>query len=42
MTIQAHSVQDAYIYGFALQEKGLPFDTGELRTVVEALLGVAG
>ena len=25
-TIQAYSVQDAYIYGFALQEKALPFD----------------
>jgi AcrR family transcriptional regulator len=24
-TIQAYSVQDAYIYGFALQEKSLPF-----------------
>ena len=29
MTIQAYSVQDAYIYGFALQEKSLPFDTAE-------------
>ncbi len=27
MTIQAYSVQDAYIYGFALQEKNLPFDS---------------
>jgi AcrR family transcriptional regulator len=26
MTIQAYSVQDAYIYGFALQEKTVPFD----------------
>lgn len=26
MAIQAYSVQDAYIYGFALQEKNLPFD----------------
>ena len=25
-TIQAYSVQDAYIYGFALQETSLPFD----------------
>ena len=25
--IQAYSVQDAYIYGFALQEKSLPFET---------------
>jgi AcrR family transcriptional regulator len=29
MTIQAYSVQDAYIYGFALQEKNLPFDSAE-------------
>ena len=29
MTIQAYSVQDAYIYGFALQEKSLPFDNAE-------------
>jgi AcrR family transcriptional regulator len=28
-TIQAYSVQDAYIYGFALQEKSLPFETAE-------------
>ncbi len=28
-TIQAYSVQDAYIYGFALQEKSLPFDDAE-------------
>jgi hypothetical protein len=28
-TIQAYSVQDAYIYGFALQEKYVPFDTAE-------------
>jgi AcrR family transcriptional regulator len=27
LTIHAYSVQDAYIYGFALQEKSLPFDT---------------
>src|SRR5688572_7525658 len=26
MTIQAYSVQDAYIYGFALQERSLPFE----------------
>jgi len=26
LTIQAYSVQDAYIYGFALQEKHLPFE----------------
>jgi AcrR family transcriptional regulator len=29
MTIQAYSVQDAYIYGFALQEKALPFEDAE-------------
>jgi AcrR family transcriptional regulator len=28
-TIQAYSVQDAYIYGFALQEKSVPFDDAE-------------
>jgi AcrR family transcriptional regulator len=34
MTIQAYSVQDAYIYGFALQEKNLPFDTAEESAAV--------
>jgi hypothetical protein len=34
MTIQAYSVQDAYIYGFALQEKNLPFDTAEQGAAV--------
>jgi len=29
LTIQAYSVQDAYIYGFALQEKSIPFDDAE-------------
>ena len=29
LTIQAYSVLDAYIYGFALQEKTVPFDTAE-------------
>src|SRR3954451_25469769 len=29
LTVQAYSVQDAYIYGFALQEKHLPFDDAE-------------
>ena len=28
-TVHASSVLDAYIYGFALQEKGLPFETPE-------------
>ncbi len=27
LAIQAYSVQDAYIYGFALQEKTVPFET---------------
>ena len=29
MTVHAYSVQDAYIYGFALQEKSLPFEDAE-------------
>ncbi len=29
LAIQAYSVQDAYIYGFALQEKSLPFESAE-------------
>jgi AcrR family transcriptional regulator len=29
MTVHAYSVQDAYIYGFALQENSLPFGTPE-------------
>jgi AcrR family transcriptional regulator len=29
MTIQAYSVLDAYIYGFALQEKSVPFEDAE-------------
>ena len=29
MTIQAYSVLDAYIYGFALQEKSVPFESPE-------------
>jgi AcrR family transcriptional regulator len=36
MTVQALSVQDAYIYGFALQEKGLPFESAEESTEVAA------
>ena len=28
-TIRAYSVQDAYIYGFALQERSLPFEDAE-------------
>ena len=34
MTIQAYSVQDAYIYGFALQERSLPFESAEESTAV--------
>ena len=29
MAAHAFSVLDSYIYGFALQEASLPFDTGE-------------
>lgn len=32
--IQAYSVQDAYIYGFALQEKSLPFESVEESAAV--------
>jgi AcrR family transcriptional regulator len=36
--IHAYSVQDAYIYGFALQEKTLPVDTpGELAEAAESM-----
>lgn len=34
MAIHAYSVQDAYIYGFALQEKSLPFDNTEESAAV--------
>jgi AcrR family transcriptional regulator len=34
MTIHAYSVQDAYIYGFALQEKNLPFESAEESAAV--------
>ena len=36
MTIQAYSVLDAYIYGFALQEKTVPFDDAEAGAAVAA------
>ncbi len=36
MAIQANSVQDAYIYGFALQERSLPFETAEESAAVAA------
>jgi AcrR family transcriptional regulator len=29
MTVQAYSILDAYIYGFALQEKTVPFESAE-------------
>ena len=32
--IQAYSVQDAYIYGFALQEKSIPFESAEESAAV--------
>jgi AcrR family transcriptional regulator len=36
MAVHANSVMDAYIYGFALQEKHLPFDTTEeLAEIIE-------
>lgn len=34
LTAHALSVIDAYVYGFAMQEKALPFDTEERSTVV--------
>ena len=34
LTIQAYSVLDAYIYGFALQEKTVPFETAEEAAAV--------
>jgi AcrR family transcriptional regulator len=33
-TVQAYSVQDAYIYGFALQEAALPFENAEESAAV--------
>jgi AcrR family transcriptional regulator len=33
-TVQAYSVQDAYIYGFALQESALPFESAEESAAV--------
>ena len=34
LTIHAYSVQDAYIYGFALQEKSLPFESAHEAAAV--------
>jgi AcrR family transcriptional regulator len=36
LTAHAYSILDAYIYGFALQEAGLPFDTPEETAEVAA------
>jgi hypothetical protein len=36
LTAHAYSILDAYIYGFALQEAGLPFDTAEETAEVAA------
>lgn len=39
MTAHAYSLVDSYVYGFALQEAGLPFDTPEeAAAVAEAML----
>ena len=37
-TVHAYSVQDAYIYGFALQEKNLPFKTREEAAAIGAMM----
>ena len=34
MAVHAYSVQDAYIYGFALQETSLPFETAEQSAAI--------
>ncbi len=36
LAVQAYSVLDAYIYGFALQEKTVPFETAEESAAVAA------
>ena len=36
LTIQAYSVQDAYIYGSAIQEESLPFESAEESAAVAA------
>lgn len=39
MTAHAYALLDSYIYGFALQEASLPFDTGEeVADVTEAIM----
>jgi len=43
MAAHAFSVLDSYIYGFALQEATLPFDTGEqTRELAQEILAQAG
>jgi AcrR family transcriptional regulator len=37
-SVHAYSVQDAYIYGFALQEKNLPFKTGAEAAQIGAMM----
>jgi AcrR family transcriptional regulator len=40
MAAHAYSVLDSYIYGFALQEPSLPFDTGaETAALAQAIMG---
>ena len=40
LTAHAYSLLDSYIYGFALQEAGLPFDTGaEAAQVAQDIFG---
>lgn len=39
MTAHAYALLDSYIYGFALQEAGLPFDTpGDVAEVAESIV----
>ncbi|MCA1698036.1 MAG: hypothetical protein LC790_03680 [Actinobacteria bacterium] len=39
MTAHAYSALDAYIYGFALQERSLPFDTPQdVSEIAQAML----
>jgi AcrR family transcriptional regulator len=38
LAVHAYSVQDAYIYGFALQEKSLPFETAEESAAVAEVM----
>jgi AcrR family transcriptional regulator len=38
LAAHAYSAMDAYIYGFALQERSLPFDTGEEAADVAATM----